>query len=1145
MSAMASKDSMSSTTERSADLLTEFFTGSFFIYRPKAVKRTIETLRRISFSPPVDVVYDRLTQAFKVLCKEDEAEAVRREFYRIARQIEADAFEGNRHRIVYTDNTPKENMQSEWFAGIADFHSFTEQDLEAFEIWRYPAHFLVYPHRAIWDELRIQNDAATINSVLTQEKLQLILNDTGVFVSFDLAKTCIYLGGQDAEKVSEAKDRLGNLLAQRNLDVYSDHTYHVFYVEDYVETVQSMYTVDFRYITNVDPQLTRSTLFDRARVSDMESAYRHLYSKGVVLRLCPYDEEKKHHVSMISSLDAGPKKKQSKYILGNRPKVTEKRAEVMPPILKDVLPGRKSKLEADTGVVNWIEGVYDTEPASQKTPGVVDHPFDIDHASYEMALANAGASKEVTAEPTAAEEEIDNFEQFGAQENTRPEAAAPIQATTVSERSIHPTNQQDALPALESQSIISLAQRPATPAKVRAEVVSSTCTGAPGQEQTTDLPPAIEETITPSPSQHSSDTVAYQQHNDVDLIDVASEKDAGEKTLTASGKMSPTLTGVTETANTISEAETSAHAVQEEEANTKERPAQQPQPSTPGSQATLKRDRISKRSPAPLSLLDSPIARSTPVEEKLIDIDEDSASEFDESFATTQEMGGDQQLDGNEDLIGFDTPPPPSPPKRTRRHLLDGSSDDERDIPGFKRYDDVGAQIFRTMEQQAKMTVIDSIVKPVADARQSVPNLPAVPKLRKELQHVPQHIKKSPTFAEELETVIETRLLRSCEYREGFVEVRAEFGRVLVGDGDQSGLSFNGPETAANGWSREDAQKKMYELDIGTAEKQRKAIHFNKILSTWGSDAEGLINMKDGKSRLWSPQPSASWTVYSFHCSLYRGERPYRFLVTVRDHGESSPVQFSHTVVPFHPVFGADGVLPILVHGLRRNWDVRIMLQHVDQKEVDKAAKEFSETIFKTLQVCENNGPELTFGLPNLPITIDEVRILTKWRHHSPDMSSILEITEVEQLDVEVLYENPQATSGLIQKEICARSREAQECKKQEARGNFHRWYEAAVLSAALEKTFELNAHIKIGEKADWHSKTLKEEGVFLSLYSPAMKMLAQMDNHGRMDDNGLFKELGSTVLRTNNAKKTVPGQADAERSIEGQGIVIAGEKYW
>ncbi|KAK4672507.1 LOW QUALITY PROTEIN: hypothetical protein QC763_103660 [Podospora pseudopauciseta] len=457
----------------------------------------------------------------------------------------------------------------------------------------------------------------------------------------------------------------------------------------------------------------------------------------------------------------------------------------------------------------------------------------------------------------------------------------------------------------------------------------------------------------------------------------------------------------------------------------------------------------------------------------------------------------------------------------TTRSLMEFSDDDVPTPRPFKYHDDFSTKRFHAMNQQSghtakKATPAPSAVsKPASKATQKTSNAVGMA--------APSWTYGTVPFAEKLNMAI-AKLLHKAPYRRGWVEVRVEFGRILLGDCDESALSFNSGQSAADGW---DNQVVVYMLEQASrkldTDKRRKDLRFTKILTTHGCDAEALLNMWNDGKQIWDPEQRKVDITYAIHCEMKRkGEEPYRFAIETRQNDTDCSVM----VKPFHPIHDGDGIAPVYVHGLKHNWDMRVMLSHVDHDEVDKRVSRFAMVVFNSLQIRDNNGPNLTFCVPNYSATVTAVRALTRWYYPSIDRQNELQITEVEQLDMDTIEDIPNAAPGEKTKRIHAHPRLPKACQIKQRQGDFERWYEAAVLSTQLQESCQMNSGLKLGDVAAWSPEEMYRYGGFTTLYGPAIAMLKQMDKIGQNEDNNLSGVFGGLLKRANDPPPGVPGSS-------------------
>ncbi len=89
------------------------------------------------------------------------------------------------------------------------------------------------------------------------------------------------------------------------------------YVEDYEEPSGPNFTVDIRYLANIDPKLASSTLLDRVTVDNLDEAYKTVYREGASLRLCHWSPETMDWFSFLGpKVEVGHK---DRTLMENRP----------------------------------------------------------------------------------------------------------------------------------------------------------------------------------------------------------------------------------------------------------------------------------------------------------------------------------------------------------------------------------------------------------------------------------------------------------------------------------------------------------------------------------------------------------------------------------------------------------------------------------------------------------------------------------------------------------------------------------------------------------------------------------------------------------------------------------------------------------
>ncbi|KAM7224548.1 hypothetical protein V8F06_000329 [Rhypophila decipiens] len=422
---------------------------------------------------------------------------------------------------------------------------------------------------------------------------------------------------------------------------------------------------------------------------------------------------------------------------------------------------------------------------------------------------------------------------------------------------------------------------------------------------------------------------------------------------------------------------------------------------------------------------------------------------------------------------------------------------DENKKTGFKRYNSAGA--FNTMDQNGKS---------------HRPNFNA--------QSVKTTITKNlEGFNTELSDAM-GRLLSLSPYQRGRVSVRADFGRIILAGMDQSALAFNNPRTPSNGWKK---QHLVSHLNRQVSVRER--IHFTKILSTFGSDLEYMINTPDlsGK-RIWQPTPARGWVVYSFRAIYVHDTMETNVLINCifGDEGKT----YTYDIAPFNST--NDGVTPLYVHGLLHNWDLRITMTSFDSRALESGLGSDVRKFLDTVQVLKIgvDRMELRYFLhEKTPLKVQETRVLTKWRYSHSTMKSELEITEVESLSTTPV-------SRGTMREYLAQTPTKKEQRFRQAKGCAARWYEASVVSTTMERLFGENETLGLGEKTSWDTQTLRKyegEDVFAAIYAPALQMLRQMDQVGGNDTNNMPQGPEYEVRKPNEVE-AVPGYTRDTRAL-------------
>ncbi|KAK3328939.1 hypothetical protein B0H66DRAFT_634196 [Apodospora peruviana] len=407
----------------------------------------------------------------------------------------------------------------------------------------------------------------------------------------------------------------------------------------------------------------------------------------------------------------------------------------------------------------------------------------------------------------------------------------------------------------------------------------------------------------------------------------------------------------------------------------------------------------------------------------------------------------------------------------------------------FKRHLEKGSKSFNTMNQQARPRIV--VAGSSEDTGLASPQA-IISQTSKKPNQVSVNRYLTGDFAKEINSAM-FRLLSGCRYKPGRIAVRVDFGRVVLSGMDTSALAFNNVNIVSRGW-----KKRTLITELNKTFNQRSRIHFTKVLSTYASDIEDMVNMTDDDSgaRLWGPTLHRAWIVYSFRCLYKEKGDELPFVVDIIDDKRCNRYRYEIRTIDTN--YDSDGIKPIYIHGLLRNWDLRIMMSHNMTTELEEGLGDFCERLLYSLRISklEMGGNELRFTKlsDDSRISIQEARILTKWFYLSDDSKSKLEITEVEPLKMQIL--------SPIRYQ--ARSWTKEETKEHAERGEFPWWYETSVVSPEAEELFIQNERLGFAEKTEWDIEMLKERGILDSIYGPALKILRKMDQVGGNETNNV-----------------------------------------
>jgi hypothetical protein len=366
----------------------------------------------------------------------------------------------------------------------------------------------------------------------------------------------------------------------------------------------------------------------------------------------------------------------------------------------------------------------------------------------------------------------------------------------------------------------------------------------------------------------------------------------------------------------------------------------------------------------------------------------------------------------------------------------------------------------------------------------------------------------------------------------GKVDLRADLGRILITGMDYTGLAFNPPGTQSNGWKMDTL---LQLLNQGSHRVASHSVAFTRMLSQCGADIESLLTTIDiatGQG-LWKAQTEAHESVfYSFHC-VSKGES---FFLDVE--ADKNAGKFDYALRS-----GRDDSEPVWIHCTLRSWDVRVVMSQANTQLLEAKHGEFARSLIDCFVVTlpQDRHPQVQIGVyRKFGVSVESMRINTRFRVLSTDGKSYLDITEVEEtvfkaggFHPDIVKSTSTAYNDWMFYTITPK-RTRSGVHNSEEQGLPTLWYEASVRSVEAEKMMAANRSMALGEKANWDFGKLSELGAVASLVKPALRMVQTMDGVGAHNNNHQTNKLvlpPRNIEATPGANYVSGGDSSASRS--------------
>ncbi|KAI1776643.1 hypothetical protein F4818DRAFT_355374 [Hypoxylon cercidicola] len=259
-------------------------------------------------------------------------------------------------------------------------------------------------------------------------------------------------------------------------------------------------------------------------------------------------------------------------------------------------------------------------------------------------------------------------------------------------------------------------------------------------------------------------------------------------------------------------------------------------------------------------------------------------------------------------------------------------------------------------------------------------------------------------------------------------------------------------------------------------------VMFTNILTAKGADANYISLMADGSGkRIWSGYKRR--TVYEIACCATTNEGYFRFVIEVDGNDFS-----------YQPRYLSGQACSLFVHCPKRSWDFEITLSKSPRLGKDYEA--FAQDLVDHMRVVPQSS-----GVPNLEFILNKaykvemllartVNIASYERNQEND-PSLLEIREVHDMTPLPVDETGDRVNVTVT-----------QYPGFEQLGQLPMWYEVSMQSKIVNKAFEQNRELELGDKVDWSPDQLMNATAFDRLIRSAAEMVRNIDGVGLWGDN-------------------------------------------
>ncbi|KAF7558889.1 hypothetical protein G7046_g5266 [Stylonectria norvegica] len=313
------------------------------------------------------------------------------------------------------------------------------------------------------------------------------------------------------------------------------------------------------------------------------------------------------------------------------------------------------------------------------------------------------------------------------------------------------------------------------------------------------------------------------------------------------------------------------------------------------------------------------------------------------------------------------------------------------------------------------------------------------------------------------------QLLNILQITPGTFTLEAKFGRVCIQGSAHCMVNMgHGPYLTA-----EEVQESLKSGD--------SSIVFHNILTTNGAEADMIPQMAAFKA--------SSWT-------LFDKEVFYDIFCRHRDDKAKTKIEVNAETFEHYCRCPTEEVSSLVVHCVDRAWDMKVSLTRSDDHYVPKDFKEFAESLVTSMDISTDEKGHVhikaeqdqTLGYS---IAGMNIRHVANYRH-GVDGRSCLTITMTR---IVKRGDNFRPGMSTYTGFTCPVPVPGEGCPTQ--------WFEAAITSTRAEELLMENVELEVGDKTSWTPEQFQKEGAFDQLCEPTLRMIAQMDEVGRTNNNG------------------------------------------